>query len=80
MRMLENKFNFTAAIIRKDGQQRRKLKFAKMCNEFLTKAHDLDIPVNVLTLVLGSLVEGKGVHVDSVGEFFSALWTDWSKR
>ena len=58
------------AIIRKDGQQRRKLKFARMCNEFLTKAHDLDIPVNVLTLVLGSLVEGKGVHIDSVGEFF----------
>ena len=58
------------AIIKRDGQQGRKLKFAKMCNEFLTNAHDLDIPVNVLTLILGSLVEGKGVHVDSVGEFF----------
>lgn len=58
------------AIIKRDGQQGKKLKFAKMCNEFLTKAHDLGIPVSVLTLILGSLVEGKGVHVDSVGEFF----------
>ena len=58
------------AVIPRDGQQGKKLKFAEACKRFLTETYEMGIPVDALTVILGSLVEGKGVHLDSVGEFF----------
>lgn len=56
--------------IPRDGQQGGKLKLAKLSNALLLQAHKIGVPIAGVAGVLGSMIEGRGLYLDSVGEFF----------
>lgn len=56
--------------ILKDGQQGAKIKFIELSNNMLCQAYKMGLPIAGLPGVLGSMVEGKGIYFDSIGEFF----------
>ena len=56
--------------ILKDGQQDAKIKFIDLSNDMLYQAYKTGLPTAGLAGVLGSMVEGKGLYFDSIGEFF----------
>lgn len=56
--------------IPRNGQQGSKLKLVRLCNDALYQAYKLDLPIAGVPRVLASMVQGKGVYLDSIGEFF----------
>ncbi len=56
--------------IAKNGQQGGKLKLVRLCNDALYQAYKLDLPIAGVPRVLASMVQGKGLYLDSIGEFF----------
>lgn len=55
--------------IPKDGQQGGKLKLVKIANALLYQAHKMQLPIAGVAGVLGSLVEERGLFLDSTSEF-----------
>ena len=56
--------------IPRNGQQGGKLKLVRLCNDALYQAYKLDLPIAGVPRVLASMVQGNGVYLDSIGEFF----------
>ena len=56
--------------IPRNGQQGGKLKLVQLCNDALAQAYKLNVPIAGVPRVLGSMVQGKGLYLDSIGEFF----------
>ena len=56
--------------IPRDGQKGGKLKLVKLSNDLLHQAYKLRLPIAGVASVLGSLVEERGLYLDSIGEFF----------
>ena len=56
--------------IPRDGQQGGKLKLVKLSNDLLLQAHKVGVPIAGVAGVLGSMIEMRGIYLDSVGEFF----------
>ena len=56
--------------IPRDGQQGGKLKLVRLANDALYQAYKLNLPIAGVPRVLASMVQGRGVYLDSIGEFF----------
>ena len=56
--------------IPKNGQQGGKLKLVQLCNNALYQAYKMDLPIAGVPQVLASMVQGKGLYLNSIGEFF----------
>ena len=56
--------------IPRDGQQGGKLKLVRLANETLNQAYKLNLPIAGVPRVLASMVQGRGLYLDSIGEFF----------
>ena len=56
--------------IPRNGQQGSKLKLVRLCNDALYQAYKLALPIAGVPRVLASMVQGKGLYLDSIGEFF----------
>ena len=56
--------------IPRNGQQGGKLKLVRLCNDALYQAYKLDLPIAGVPRALASMVQGNGVYLDSIGEFF----------
>ena len=56
--------------IARDGQKSGKLKLVRLCNDALYQAYKMDLPIAGVPQALASMIEGKGLYVNSIGEFF----------
>ena len=56
--------------IARNGQQAGKLKLVRLCNDALNQAYRLDLPIAGVPQALASMVQGKGLYLNSIGEFF----------
>ena len=56
--------------IPRDGQTGGKLKLVRLCNDALYQAYRMDLPIAGVPQALASMIQGKGLYVDSIGEFF----------
>ena len=56
--------------IPRDGQQGGKLKLVRLANETINQAYKLNLPIAGVPRVLASMVQGRGLYLDSIGEFF----------